>query len=118
MADINEELAKWFEELQKIPVGSHLLCPRTSDDDDENYKIIEDAESRITADEKRRRIEQGQERIKITYWNSLIFGFDKQYAGKWLDEFSEKLQHFLETCPDCVLNWHMKRKSYLQLFSE
>ena len=37
---ISDELGKWFEELQKIPEGTHLLCPRIDDDDEENYRIV------------------------------------------------------------------------------
>ncbi|KAL7894507.1 SEN1 N terminal domain-containing protein [Trichoderma sp. SZMC 28014] len=118
MADINEVLGKWYEEFQKIPTEVHLLCPRISDADDENYKSLDDPDSRISIEEKKSRIQKGKERIEITYWNSLIFGFDKEDAGKWLEEFTERLESSLRECPECVLNWHMKRKHHLQIFSE
>ncbi|GJN81249.1 DEAD-box type RNA helicase [Purpureocillium lilacinum] len=118
MADYNEDLAKWFEELQKLPREHHLLCPKVGPDDDENYKNLEDPESRITVDEKKRRIEDGDRRVEITYWNSLIFGFEKRDAGQWLNEFTTRLESCLRECPACVLNWHMKRKAHLQKFAE
>ncbi|KAK5998799.1 Helicase SEN1 [Cladobotryum mycophilum] len=118
MADINEELAKWFEKYQQIPADHHLLCPRINDEDEENYKCLDDHDSQITLDEKKDRIQKAKERIEITYWNSLIFGFDKQDAGKWLDEFTTRLENCLKFCAECVLNWHMKRRHHLQLFSE
>lgn len=118
MSDVNEELAKWYEELQKIPTEYHLLCPRTGDDDEENYKNLDDPDSKISLEEKKKRIEQGKERIEVTYWNSLIFGFDKKVAGKWLEDFTTRLEEGLKFCSDCVLNWHMKRKANLQRFAE
>lgn len=118
MADINEVLGKWYEEFQQIPAEVHLLCPRISDDDDENYKSLDDPDSKISTEEKQSRIEGSKKRIEITYWNSLIFGFDKQEAGKWLEDFTGRLENCLKYCPECVLNWHMKRKYHLQMFSE
>lgn len=118
MAELNEELSKWFEELQKLPSESHLLCPKISEDDVEDYKSLDDPESAISRSEKAARIEDGKRRIEITYWNSLIFGFDKSAAGKWLDEFKERIERTLRTCSECVLNWHMYRPLQLQKFSE
>ncbi|KAL7787987.1 SEN1 N terminal domain-containing protein [Trichoderma ceciliae] len=118
MADINEVLGKWYEEFQKIPAEVHLLCSRISDDDDENYKNLHDPDSKVSIEEKKSRIQKSKERIEITYWNSLIFGFDKQEAGKWLEDFTGRLESCLKYCPECVLNWHMKRKHHLQMFSE
>lgn len=118
MADINEVLGKWYDDFQKIPPEVHLLCPRLGDDDDENYKDFDDLDSKILPEEKQARIEQSKKRIEITYWNSLIFGFDKQEAGKWLEDYTARLDTCLKYCPECVLNWHMKRKAHLQKFSE
>lgn len=115
---ISDELGKWFEKLQAIPPGNHLLCPRISDDDGENYRLLDDPDSDITRQEKEDRIEAGNQRIDITYWNSLIFGFDKKEAGKWLEEFTTKLDASLRTCSECVLNWHMRRKAQMQKFLE
>ncbi|KYK59906.1 hypothetical protein DCS_01040 [Drechmeria coniospora] len=118
MAEFNEDLARWFEELQKVPAEHHLLCPKISTDDAEDYKSFDDIYSRITVEEKKKRIEDGDRRIEITYWNSLIFGFDKKDAGKWLNEFTTRLEDCLKSCPGCVLNWHMKRRANLQKFAE
>ena len=118
MAEFNEDLARWFEELQKIPADQHLLCPKISQDDDENYKSFDDLDSSISVEEKQARIKDADRRIEITYWNSLIFGFEKKHAGKWLEEFTSRLEQSLKLCSDCVLNWHMKRKTQLQKFSE
>lgn len=116
--DIHEELSQWYEKIQKFPKECHLLCPRVSDDDYENYKLLDDPDSTISQDEKKSRIEEGNERLKVTYWNCLIFAFDKQSQGKWGDELAERLNHILKYCPECVFNWHMKRKDVLQQFQE
>ena len=118
MSHYNEDLALWFEELQNVLPECHLLCPKISDDDPEDYKELDDPASEITRHEKEKRIKAGERRIEITYWNSLIFGFDKKDAGQWLNEFLVRLETFLRDCPTCVLNWHMKRKTYLQKFAE
>ncbi|KAJ2971510.1 hypothetical protein NQ176_g7651 [Zarea fungicola] len=115
---ISEELGKWFDELQAIPASHHLLCPRVSDDDTENYRILDDRDSEITKQEKEDRIEAGNKRIDITYWNSLIFGFDKKEAAKWLEAFTHRLDAALQSCAECVLNWHMRRKIQMQKFLE
>lgn len=115
---ISEELGKWFDEFQAIPAETHLLCPKINDEDGENYRCLEDPDSAITRDEKEKRIEAGNSRINITYWNSLIFGFDKKDAGKWLEEFTRRLDASLKGCSECVLNWHMRRKPQLQKFLE
>lgn len=118
MADLNVELAKWYEEFQKIDPALHLLCPKISDDDVENYRNLADPSSTISIEEKKKRVQEGEGRLEITYWNSLIFGFDKKDAGKWLEDFTQKLEHCLKTCSECVLNWHMRRKAHLQKFAE
>jgi senataxin len=118
MSDLNIELLKWYEELKKLPSEAHLLCPRISDDDEENYKTVSGTESGLATEEKQKRIKEGDERIEITYWNSLIFGFDKRESGQWLEDFTNRLEGCLRTCSDCVLNWHMKRKPHLQKFAE
>ncbi|KND87274.1 Helicase SEN1 [Tolypocladium ophioglossoides CBS 100239] len=118
MAEFNEDLGRWFDELQKIPADNHLLCPKISHDDEENYKSLDDLDTNISRHEKQARIKDAERRIEITYWNSLIFGFEKKHAGKWLDEFTARLEESLKLCSDCVLNWHMKRKAQLQKFSE
>ncbi|KAI8722332.1 hypothetical protein NCS52_00376700 [Fusarium sp. LHS14.1] len=116
--DIHEELSQWYEKIQQFPKECHLLCPRVSDDDYENYKLLDDPDSTISQEEKKSRIEEGNERLKVTYWNCLIFAFDKQSQGKWGDELAERLNHILKYCPECVFNWHMKRKDVLQQFQE
>ncbi|KAM0342341.1 hypothetical protein ACHAPQ_000069 [Fusarium lateritium] len=116
--DIDEELSQWYEKIQSFDNECHLLCPRLGEDDNENYRVLEDPDSAITQDQKRNRIQQGQERVKITYWNCLIFGFDKENQGKWGEELGSRLNACLQSCADCVYNWHMNRRALLQQFQE
>jgi senataxin len=118
MSELNEELAKWYEELQKLPSDCHLLCPKVDSDDHEDYSVLDDPESAITVEDKKQRIEDGNRRIEITYWNSLIFGFEKSEAGKWAEEFKDRLETGLKNCSDCAFNWHMQRRLHLAKFSE
>ncbi|XWX02251.1 hypothetical protein V2A60_010286 [Cordyceps javanica] len=115
---ISDQLGKWFDEFQKIPDETHLLCPKISDEDGENYRSLDEPGSAITREEKEKRIEDGNSRINITYWNSLIFGFDEKDGGKWLKDFSNRLDSSLKSCSECVLNWHMRRKPQMQKFLE
>ncbi|PHH88828.1 hypothetical protein CDD83_6986 [Cordyceps sp. RAO-2017] len=118
MTDLTEDLPRWFGELRNIPSEHHILCPKIDNDDEENYKSLNDPESNISVEEKQARIKDAERRIEITYWNSLIFGFDKADAGAWLESFTTRLENCLKLCSECVLNWHMKRRAYLQKFSE
>jgi senataxin len=118
MADAQTQLLPWFEKLKALPLEAHLLCPKLSGADDENYKDLNDPESSITRETKQKRIKDGEARLEITYWNSLVFGFDRRDSGQWVEEFNERLNGCLQECPDCVLNWHMRRKQFLRQFAE
>lgn len=118
MADLQTQLAQWYEKLQALPSDVHLLCPRLNDDDNENYQDLHDPGSEIDAEERRKRIKDGEERLVITYWNSLVLGFDRRDAGQWADDLENRLNACLQNCADCVLNWHMQRKKLMHQFAE
>lgn len=115
---IEDIIGSWHDKLEQIPLQVHLLCPKLSDDDVENYDDIDDLETGIDREEKKKRIEDGSNRLRITYWNSLILGYDPDKAGVWLQHFVERIQFCLNSCEKCVLNWHMYRKKYLSEFAE
>lgn len=117
MSDPAQVLKGWFEKFQQIPAGCHLLCPRIKADDDENYRYPE-PDSLLTDDERTKRILAGDSRVEITYWNSLVFGFEKEQAGPWLEEFTERLSLCLRECSECVINWYMRRQHYIKAFTE
>lgn len=117
MDQLYEVLEGKYDGLQNIPDGSHWLCAKISDDDDEDYRRFNE-ESNLSASEKKRRIKDGESRTELTYWNSLVLGYDRKTAGQWGEEFRNKLDTTLKHCADCVLNWHMKRRLHLQKFAE
>lgn len=108
---------KKYGELQEIPKDLHLLCPKVSKDDEEDYRRPRD-DSTLSLSERKQRIQDGDSRVELTYWNSLVLGFDRKEAGKWGEEFRNRLDETLKLCPECVLNWHMKRQMNLQKFAE
>ncbi|EXK99001.1 hypothetical protein FOQG_01697 [Fusarium oxysporum f. sp. raphani 54005] len=116
--DLHEQLSQWYEKIQCFDEECHLLCPRINDEDNENYKLVDDPDSSITQEEKNSRIKAGKERLEVTYWNCLIFGFDQSSQGKWGEQLSERLNGCLKHCADCVYNWHMQRRELLQQFQE
>jgi senataxin len=118
MEEAQAELLKWFEKLGNLPPEAHLLCPKVNNEDEEDYTDLHDPHSQITTEQKKQRVKDGQERLDITYWNTLVFGFDKRDSGQWLDDFTSRLDGCLRDCADCVLNWHMQRKTHLRKFSE
>ena len=118
MADINNVLGQWYEKFQTISSDCHLLCPKVNDEDEENYNDSNDTSTKISVKEKEDRIKSARERIEITYWNSLVFGFNKKDAGKWLENFTQRLDGCLANCADCILNWYTQRKEHLQSFNE
>lgn len=116
--EFDERLQKWFNEWLLIPQEAHMLCPRISNDDDEDYNSPTTPNSGISAEEKKKRIVDGDKRIEITYWVSVIFGYDEKLAGKSLTDYATRLTDVLESCSDCVRNWHRMRQHYLQSFLE
>lgn len=118
MHGLIEELQQKYAELEALPRGLHLLCAKISADDEEDYRKIDDPNSSLSTDEKKKRVQDGEKRIELTYVNSLILGFEKKSAGKWGEEFRERLDTTLQVCSDCVLNWHMKRQQQLHKFHE
>lgn len=115
---VDDILEKWYRKFSKIPKDLHLLCPRISDDDLEDYDKPDPQYSNISPEEKRRRQQAAEERFEIVAWTSLIFGYDKTKAGIWLEKFSSRMEHCLQTCEKCVLSWHMGRNKIKTTISE
>ncbi|WYZ39279.1 hypothetical protein EsH8_III_001193 [Colletotrichum jinshuiense] len=115
---VEDILEENFRKFGQIPPDVHLLCPKIDEDDFEDYDDLESAGESITALEKKERVEQWKERLDIAYWTSLLLAYGKDKAGVWLEQWGNRMAINLHNCDKCVLNWHMHRKKYLQVFSE
>ncbi|SPO00055.1 related to SEN1 protein [Cephalotrichum gorgonifer] len=110
---IEEVISHWFTKLRAIPKDVHLLCPKTGPDDEEDYTTVAE-----TDDVKQKRIQDGKDRVQIAYWCTLVFGMPKGKLEDQSKELSDRLGHWLKECDQCIMNWHMCRKSFLQEFAE
>ena len=110
---IEEVISDSFAKLRAIPKDVHLLCPKTGSDDEDDYTNIADAD-----DAKHTRIQQGKDRVRIAYWCSLVYGMGKEKFENELKELGGRIEHFLQECEQCVINWHMCRKPFFREFAE
>jgi senataxin len=109
-----EFIAKAYEDFLKVPEDVHLLCPKISPDDLEDYEDLEHGSETITAEEKKKRVEDGQARQRIAYQAGVILSYPRDKSGVWLANFSARMEYYLQSCDKCVTNWHMGRKAGLQ----
>jgi senataxin len=100
-----------------ISTEVHLLCPKISEDDDEDYEDIDEPGS-IGIAKKLERIEEHKTRVAIVYRSSLIFGFPEDGAAYQQREFRSRTGGFLQACAHCVRSWHRYRKAFLEHLSE
>ncbi|GKT62479.1 helicase Sen1 [Colletotrichum tofieldiae] len=115
---VEDILEESYRKFTHIPPDLHLLCPKVDEDDFEDYDDLNTAGESITALEKKERVEQWKERLDIAYWTSLLLAYGKDKAGIWLEQWGTRMAINLHNCDKCVLNWHMHRKKYIQVFSE
>ncbi|OLN96534.1 Helicase SEN1 [Colletotrichum chlorophyti] len=115
---VEDILEENFRKFQKIPPDVHLLCPKVDEDDFEDYDDIESPGEAITAAEKEERVEQWKQRLDTAYWCCLLLAYGKDKAGIWLEQWGNRMAINLHNCDKCVLNWHLNRKKYLQIFAE
>ncbi|RBQ94589.1 hypothetical protein VDGD_01785 [Verticillium dahliae] len=113
---VEDLLEHWYKKFQKIPEEAHLLCPKVDDDDEEDYDDPA-ASDTLSADDKKKRIQDGQDRIEIVYWTSLLMAYGKDKAGVWLSDWTDRMATYMHTCDKCVLNWHMNRKKFIRKYA-
>ncbi|CAK7209317.1 DEAD-box type RNA helicase [Sporothrix curviconia] len=112
--EVYEEIIASHQELERVPPDAHLFCPRTSDDDQDDYDDPAAGGASLTADEKaarQARIDDGRRRLQLTAWASLILGIDREQADRWLGDWVQRTESFLVKCDACVRAWHMERKA-------
>ncbi|KAF6844538.1 helicase sen1 [Colletotrichum musicola] len=115
---VEDILEENYRKFSQIGADLHLLCPKVDEDDYEEYDDPDTEGQEITAAEKQKRIEDWKKRLDIAYWTSLLVAYGKDKAGVWLEQWGNRMAINLHNCDKCVLNWHMYRKKYLQIFSE
>lgn len=115
--NVAEGIPEAYTLFVNLPVEAHLLCPKVSEEDDEEYDELSDPGD-VGIAEKLRRIQDFKRRVGLTYQTSLIFGFEEENAALQLQEFRSRTNSFLTTCSQCVRNWHRNRKPFLKHLSE
>ncbi|CAK7209340.1 DEAD-box type RNA helicase [Sporothrix bragantina] len=112
--EVYEEIIASHQELERIPPDTHLFCPRTSDDDQDDYDDPTAGGASFTPEEKaarQARIDDGRRRLQLTSWASLILGINRDQADRWLGDWIQRTESFLVKCDGCVRAWHMERKA-------
>ncbi|KJR85573.1 tRNA-splicing [Sporothrix schenckii 1099-18] len=112
--EVYEEIIVSHQELERIPADVHLFCPRTSDDDQEDYDDPTAGGAALTPEEKlarQGRLDEGRRRLQLTSWASLILGINRDQADRWLGDWIRRTETFLVKCDGCVRAWHMGRKA-------
>lgn len=109
-----EGVTESYQEWINIPEEHHLLCLRTSDDDDADDYVSEEPSSEIASKEKERKIQEGSRRIELTYDLSLLLGITEEQSSGWKEQWVERTESFLTRCDGCVLRWHMHRKKFFE----
>lgn len=112
--EVYEEIIASHQELERIPPDVHLFCPRTSDEDQDDYDDPTAGGVALTPDEKlarQGRLDDGRRRLHLTAWASLILGINRDQADRWLGDWIKRTESFLVKCDGCVRAWHMGRKA-------
>lgn len=116
---IYEKITESYEEWASLPEEPHLLCPKTHDDDEEDYNAPgPQTTTGITLEEKQQRIQGFQRRMELTYDLSLLLGISKEQSGGWIEQWTERIETFLTKCDSCILGYHMHRKVFLKKLLE
>lgn len=110
-------LMEYFHKLEEIPPELHLLCPKVNDEDVEDYEDL-DEPGDISAEEKKKRIEDAKARHEITYRLCFLMGLSEEQAGSWMETWAQRLEGFLTKCDRCIRNWHLGREPFLKLTLE
>ncbi|KAI4602251.1 DEAD-box type RNA helicase [Pestalotiopsis sp. 9143b] len=114
---VAEEIHEAYNLFINIPLDEHLLCPKVSEEDDEDYEDLADPGD-VGVEEKLKRLQAFRKRVGTVYHTSLIFGFEPENAANEIAQFTSRTNSFLTTCSHCVRNWHRTRKSFLKHLTE
>lgn len=109
-----EGVTESYQEWINIPEEHHLLCPKTTNDDDFDDYVSDEPSTDTTPEEKEKRIQEGRRRVELTYDLSLLLGITEEQSSGWKEQWIERTESFLTKCDGCVLRWHMHRKKFFE----
>lgn len=113
--DLYAMIIENYHTLEAIPEEAHLLCPKVNDFDIRNgYDEPDEPGEDITVEEKTRRIQDGEERLKTSYQLAFILGLQQDQVGSWSLVWKTRVENCLTKCDQCVRNWHSGRASFLR----
>lgn len=116
-ADVQMAMMEMHQAFEEFPPDAHPICPLLSDDDDTDYALpdLPDANGTTVA-EKQKRIADEFERRRITYGLSLLLVMPE--AGKWINEWKERVNFFLTKCDQCARTWHRTRQQFIRAIDQ
>lgn len=115
---IYDRLLELHAKIEALPVELHLFCPKVSKDDTEDYDSPDIPGDEITVEEKKKRLEDYQQRSHDAFEYCLIFGISKEQSDAWLQEWIDRSESYLTQCEVCARNWQMRRKPFLKQLRE
>jgi senataxin len=111
---LHQAAIEWHRVFEDRPPDAHLCCPKVDEDDFANYDEPDvPDEDGLSADEKKRRISEYEDRFHNVYDLSILMGLGRELVGKWLDDWTQAVEACLTRCDSCVKNWHRYRQPYL-----
>ncbi|KAK3331016.1 SEN1 N terminal-domain-containing protein [Apodospora peruviana] len=110
-----EAILQLHNQFEELDPKAHFFCPKTDDDDVTDYDTPDvDDEDGATAEEKQKRIAEREHRHVTAYNLSLLLWIPREQASTWLDEWTQRVEHFLKSCDRCVRDWHKSRTPFLE----
>ncbi|KAB5560107.1 SEN1 N terminal-domain-containing protein [Coniochaeta sp. 2T2.1] len=118
MDDLYDSIINNYHDLQAVPEDTHILCPKVSDDDPNDYKEPGEPGEDITVEEKKKRIADADKRLGVAYRLSLMLGLNAEQMKTWLENWALRVEGSLRTCDQCIRNWHLGRDKFLNSVSQ
>lgn len=113
--DIQQMAIGWYRAFEDCLPDVHLCCPKIDDDDAASYDEADVSDDGgLSAEEKKRRIDEGMDRLDNVYNLSILMIWPKELTGGWLDNWTQAVESCLTRCDLCVRNWHKHRDVYLK----
>ncbi|ORY12337.1 tRNA-splicing endonuclease-like protein [Clohesyomyces aquaticus] len=113
MAEVLERIG----ELQLLPAGQHLFCPRTSEEDGSVY-YDEDIANRKTDDdlesvkERQEKLQEAYDRKWLTLSAMEVLAYPGEDARPYQDWLKDRLNTLLSSCDVCVRVFHQSRAEW------